>query len=647
MLLGKITGKVTTRQFTFDVTSETKNLEYIKVYHPAYEYVLCQVVELAKSSAGTMATCNVIGYRDKGRVKPLRIPFDPGSEVMLADDDFIQEVIALPDESAGAYMGKIEGRDIPIYLDVQRMLTKHVSVLAKSGAGKSYAVGVLLEEILEHGVPVIVIDPHGEHNTLKTPASPDDEEKQRMARFAIEAKGYEVREFGNPTVTGANPLQLSNKLTRQELVHMLPKLNSTQQGLLYQAIRNSEHTDFDQLLLALEAEDSMAKWALINLVEGLRNHNIFSSEPLTPNDLVSPGKAAIINLKGYPPEIQEIIVYKLANDLFTLRKENKIAPFFLVVEEAHNFCPERSFGESSSSKILRTIASEGRKFGLGMCVISQRPARVDKSVLSQCTTQIVLKVTNPNDLKAVSNSVEGLTSETEKEIKNLAVGTALVTGVVDLPLIVSVRPRRSQHGGIAVNILDPRTVQANEDTELLPVFLPNVTPRDIKLMHEDPVSVQTILRPATRFMCEERGETFPIVVDRTRNEIVLNHETTKKLPQLQSLSKKERDVLSHLFKHKRINPSELGISLGLIQKLLAAGYLTMASKETYKLSSVYHFAKLKSASMPAPIKYERVAADKKLAARYTPTEAQAQLARFATIKDSQDCYVVEYLAKKI
>jgi DNA helicase HerA-like ATPase len=73
---------------------------------------------------------------------------------------------------------------------------------------------------------------------------------------------------------------------------------------------------------------------------------------------------------------------------------DKIPPFMLVVEEAHNFCPERGFEKAISSNIMRTIASEGRKFGLGMMVISQRPARVDKNVISQCNTQIILRVTN-------------------------------------------------------------------------------------------------------------------------------------------------------------------------------------------------------------------------------------------------------------
>ena len=62
-----------------------------------------------------------------------------------------------------------------------------------------------------------------------------------------------------------------------------------------------------------------------------------------------------------------MIVYKVVEELFAARKRGQIPGFFLVLEEAHTFCPERGFGEVSSSKMIRTIASEGRKFGLGLC----------------------------------------------------------------------------------------------------------------------------------------------------------------------------------------------------------------------------------------------------------------------------------------
>jgi len=164
------------------------------------------------------------------------------------------------------------------------------------------------------------------------------------------------------------------------------------------------------------------------------------------------GRTTIIDLKGTPPDIQELIVNRLCTALFELRKVNKLPPMMLVVEEAHNFCPQ--VGQVASSKVFRTIASEGRKFGLGLLIVTQRAAKVDKNVLSQCNTQIILKVTNPNDLKAISSSVEGLTPGMEEEIQRLPIGVAIVTGAgLQMPMMVEVRPRETRHGGESVKVI--------------------------------------------------------------------------------------------------------------------------------------------------------------------------------------------------
>ncbi len=451
--LGTITGKCTTREFFFEIESETKVFEYLKVYHRVFGDVLCQVTEISTTRDDSLAHCEIIGYKDpEGTIKSIRIPFDIGSKVLRADDDFIRNIIKLSKEH-GALVGKLEGRDIHVLLDLRKILTKHVAVLAKSGAGKSYSVGVLIEEILEKGVPLVIIDPHGEYSTLQQPNT-NKEDIDRLNVYNIAPKGYIVNEYGDPNITNGKQLQLSNKMTQQELVQMIPtKLTGTQIGILYAALKNIEQISFDSVIASLNIEESNAKWGLINILEHLRTYNIFSNDPTPYDEIVNPGVCSIINLRGIPAEIQSIIVYKITKDLFDLRKRGELPPFFLVLEEAHNFCPERSFGETTASKTIRTIAAEGRKFGLGLCVISQRPARIDKSVVSQCTTQIILKVTNPNDLKAISSSVEGLTAEAEKEIANLPIGTALITGIVDVPLLVNIRPRRSLHGGHSVDIL--------------------------------------------------------------------------------------------------------------------------------------------------------------------------------------------------
>ena len=640
MILGHIVGKVTPTDFSFKLEKETKKFEYIQVYHQAYDYVLCQIVELERNSNETIAKCKTIGYLNKdGKVRQIRIPFEQGAEVLEAEDEFIKKIIRLDEEKQGAYIGKLDGKDIDVYLDLRKLLTKHCAVLAKSGAGKSYTVGVLIEEILEKKIPLLILDPHGEYSSMKRPNEDEDEEK--LAKFNVKPKGYELREYGDPNINeGVIPLKLSKNITNAELVHLLPaKLSSTQQGVLYSALKNIPELNFNELLMELEQEESSTKWSIINVIEYLNNLNIFSDSPTPYNELVKIGGCSVINLKGMDPEIQEIIAYKICKDLFEMRKQNRVPPFFLVLEEAHNFCPERSFGETKSSKILRTIASEGRKFGLGFCVISQRPARVDKSVLSQCTTQLIMKVTNPNDLKAIASSVEGITSESESEIKSLPIGTSLVSGVVDIPLFVNIRPRRSFHGGEAVDMLD--TDEANvvenleefENKEMVPLIKPRTSIKDIKLMSEEDIKIDIKLIPAALITCKDREGEFKVLIERKEGKVVIDKEdfVTKKLPDLKNLEKEEVTILKKAFANKEIQDKQ---AAPLIEK----GYLTHENE----LSDDYRYSRLRNYSNYDNIDYVTMPYDEKISPNISEDSIRKKISNVAKVLNYEECYIVKY-----
>ncbi|MBU1201313.1 MAG: ATP-binding protein [Nanoarchaeota archaeon] len=639
MILGHITGKVTPAFFSFKLAKEAKKLEYVQVYHKVYDFVLCQIIDIETTAVESIAKCKTIGYKDQtGKVRQIRIPFDVGVEVLRAEDDFIKKIISLEDKEKGAYIGKLEGRDIQLYLDINKLLTKHCAILAKSGAGKSYTVGVLIEEILDRKIPLLVIDPHGEYSKMRYENIKD---KDLLAKYGLKPKGYELREYGDSKINeGVIPLKLTKNITNSELVHLMPaKLSSTQLGILYNALKNISSLNFNELLLELERDESSAKWSIISVIEYLNNLNIFSDSPVSYNQLVSPNNCSVINLKGIPPDIQEIIVYKLCKDLFDLRKENKIPPFFLVLEEAHNFCPERSFGEAKSSKILRTIASEGRKFGLGLCVVSQRPARVDKSVVSQCTTQMILKVTNPNDLKAISNSVEGITADSELEIQNLTIGTALVSGVVEIPLFVNIRPRKSMHGGDAVNILEEdepdviQEVKTFEKRDLLPVVKPRTTLKDIKLMSDDDVDVRVKLIPAAIISCKDSLGNFCVLVDLIDGDVIVDKEKflVKKLPDINNLSKQEVGVLKKAF-------AKLSLSDAESKSLVSKGYLN-ADKT---LSEDYIFSKLRNHATYNNLEYVSMSYDDKLEPVLSEETIRQKLSKVTTVVDFKDCFVVKY-----
>ena len=321
--------------------------------------------------------------------------------------------------------------------------------------------------------------------------------------------------------------------------------------------------------------------------------------------------------------------------------------------------PEKGFSEAKCSKIIKTIASEGRKFGLGLCVVSQRPAIVQKTVLSQCTTQIILKITNPNDLKAITNSVEGITNETENEIKNLSIGTALVTGIVDMPLIVNFRPRKTKHGGEAIDILG---MQENEDKffddlkdfkdkKLLPIIKPKVTLKDIRIMNGDS-EVQTMIVPCMMFLCDRNGREFNILIDMVHGGVVVDIEDTKIktsfLPKFHELSQEELKVLETAFKLKRFNletfvqKSGMGLdSKALLDTLTVKEYL-LNKFGNYEISEKFILSDIAKYAFFSKIEYHRIDTGKMLKKKQRIDTVKALLSKFTRIKDQRECYLIHY-----
>jgi hypothetical protein len=121
-------------------------------------------------------------------------------------------------------------------------------------------------------------------------------------------------------------------------------------------------------------------------------------------------------------------------------------PVFTLLEEAHRFAPA---GQTVvSTNILKQILSEGRKFGVGIGLITQRPGKLDQDVLSQCMTQVIMRIVNPIDQDTVAKSVEGAGRQLLNELPALTKGQAILSGVgVNTPVMCRVRERLTRHGG--------------------------------------------------------------------------------------------------------------------------------------------------------------------------------------------------------
>jgi len=477
--VGRIFGDVGLGQFQLSLTQPIERGDYLTVVDEYHGKVLCQLDDLKRKSdldiehasalqpseeatlhTNLLGIARIVGYRDlHGLVKIPTIPFRPGAHVFRAEKPLIAEVLGLKHHAnSGAYVGLLRNHSLHIELDINQLVQRHVSVLAKTGGGKSYLLGVLIEELLRHKVTCVIIDPHGEYGSLRIPA----EKKGGDARFGVESQGFgkQIQEYSpdvslNPT---AKPLTFSlrNSDPRDLLVFMgLTNVKSflapLKQIIERVAASNPDYTVHDLVRAAEVGEGAIAE-TIHERLEYVEQTKLLGPQGTSLNDLVKSGEATLINLRGVAPDVQELVVARIATTLFENRKKNKIPPLFLVIEEAHNFAPQQ--GSATCSRILKNIASEGRKFGLGLCAVTQRAARIDKSVLSQCNTQLILQVTNPLDLKAIAQSIEGLTPGMTEMIQSLPVGVALVTGGgYHTPLFCEVRPRATRHGGESVQIV--------------------------------------------------------------------------------------------------------------------------------------------------------------------------------------------------
>ena len=159
-------------------------------------------------------------------------------------------------------------------------------------------------------------------------------------------------------------------------------------------------------------------------------------------------KISIVSMAGYTGDFQATIYSIIAEELFEAKVAKKLQwPFLLVLEEAHNFVPGHgtSSAEQQSITITKQIAQEGRKFNIGLVVISQRPSRLDETTLSQCNSYIIMRMVNPADQIFVKRVVESLGEEEANLLPNLEVGEALLSGqMVNFPILVKMKEPDTQ-----------------------------------------------------------------------------------------------------------------------------------------------------------------------------------------------------------
>jgi DNA helicase HerA-like ATPase len=409
-------------------------------------------------------TAEVIGYYDPGFESfrnPRQLP-DTGTRLHRAPGEMLEVVIPNvtppgfreegdPDPGM-AWMGRLLNRadeKVTVELPVNEVAATHLAILASTGSGKSYTASVLLEEMLKPATraAVLVFDPHGEYDSLD----------QMCDHSAFDGTdGY------RPSAEIRKPDQLSVKLADLTYADLRSILNPTERMAsvlsdAYDDLRGEDAFTASDLEQAChrnhpDGDASGLKW---RINRNLQQSDFFDAyDRLDLDALVNPGQVTVLRMDGLSRRDQQVMAAVLLRKLYKAREAAVVGdpddvrtpighPVFTLFEEAHRFAPD---GDSQALSIIRQVNSEGRKFGIGTGLISQRPSKLDQTVLSQCGTQITMQIKNPNDQQAIRDSVEGAGAAVLDELPGLTKGQAVISGdAVNTPVLTKIRERHTEH----------------------------------------------------------------------------------------------------------------------------------------------------------------------------------------------------------
>ena len=354
----------------------------------------------------------------------------------------------------------------PCYADLNELLGKHTAILGSTGAGKSGTVAAIVHSILEKGresryekwnPQIVILDPHNEYGkafkkhrrlstdegTLSLPywllnlnetidlligrteyAATSQANivknallaarKSGAARLQLNAEGMTVDspipyDLGDPSGLDEFGKPRGGEMDSNGLVGAINFQRPKNQN-------KAQHEDYNKVLRKL---DSLMKDERLSFMMKPWDGKSDSIGDLLTQALDPNSELIVVDLSGVPNEIAGIGSAALVRTLFSIKiwetvEERQGSPVLLVCEEAHRYIPNSGEAQyESAQEAIRRIAKEGRKYGIGLFLVSQRPSEVESTVLSQCNSWVVLRTTNESDRNHVRgvlpDSLEGLT----------------------------------------------------------------------------------------------------------------------------------------------------------------------------------------------------------------------------------------------
>jgi DNA helicase HerA-like ATPase len=412
------------------------------------------------SSAGRVFVVDLLGELTAGATSNARPQFTrgvshhpiPGEPVFTAN---AAELDAIYDEpSAGNItVGSLhhdEQRAALLLTD--DLLNKHFAVLGTTGSGKSCAISLILSAILakHSNAHVVLFDPHNEY----APAFGDRAEVITVDNLNLPLWLFNLEEAVNVLVRGGSAREQESQTIILKDAITWARRHYAGYDRLPTAITVDTPVPFriHELLRFINEEmgrlgkpdTSIPYLRLRTRIESLRDDRrfsfLFASEEDTLADLVGrllrlpvDGKPlTIVDLSGVPSEIADVVVSILCRVMFDFcvwSDRETMPPVLLVCEEAHRYIPAKErAGFAETARIVTRIAREGRKYGISLALISQRPSELSETALSQCGTVFALRLGSDADQEFIARTLPDVARGMLRALPSLPTQQAIVSG---------------------------------------------------------------------------------------------------------------------------------------------------------------------------------------------------------------------------
>ncbi|NHJ04869.1 MAG: ATP-binding protein [Candidatus Heimdallarchaeota archaeon] len=435
----------------------------------------------------------------------------PGSMVFECRDDLLE--LAVFGKERGAMeiglFGEHSG-EILVNLNPNNLGSDGLAIFGSRGSGKSYAAGVIIEEFTEYGLPTLIVDPHGEYWGLSHASGPKGEAS--LPKYFVKVlypNRYQPRYYKNMLAMSKKldvnfslePVtMLFSEISTSEMFSFMYDLSSPQKekientwygireafgfavcydidGFLGFGIENNiiDGSSRRPIVRKLEVFRKMGFFTEMNgaichqsgsiIQEYDNNHrrqettektkdltnftsvkNDFNVEQITILDVSQP---------GFDERARRIFVSSYLNRLRGTMEQKEIQRIFVLIEEAHRFIP---IGESPTKRSIEWFAREGRKMGAGLGIVSQRPSGLDRDILSQCNSKLILRITEQSDILVAKDILAGFAERYIGLLPYLERGTGVLTGAaLRIPILVKFRERKStsKYGETVSLVADP------------------------------------------------------------------------------------------------------------------------------------------------------------------------------------------------